>query len=453
MRQVPLSPLSFDPQRVANVPEHPPPSTRLRSCAHIANRRLSRIIGARRSARSLQHRQRGVGGQRLPLGADRGEPEGEGLAEPYPPARCTQSSAVRAPEVGEHDALEGARPCRARIRPAAELDGRQDRAHHRHRASEIQDRHDEPRLQHPPAGSARADGSCIRLSVLTGGVRVHRAKHRADASQASKRSPIGDSPWHERCNARSAKTEIAESEYCSRFPEFIDDVNEYMGDGGDDHDRPEQPKTGTVYNLVAGDQLNIRATASSSGVIIGKADNGDQVKIVGEAYNGSTRWLRIQIGESEGPAIAVYGWVSAAYVNIDGEVPSSEEWRTDFTATVFGGSGDEQDSAYPDIDYITSSTPGVALPYKWNDTPRPKVIVNGPTGEVETEIVDLGPWNTHDPSYVLDGFRPMVEQQYEDRVPAQNGQVPTNDAAIDLTPPIADAVGISGKGKVSWRFA
>src|SRR5262245_64721715 len=131
---------------------------------------------ARRSARSLQHRQRGVGGQRLPLGPDRGEPEGEGLAEPYPPARRTQSSAVRAPEVGEHDALEGARPCRARIRPAAELDGRQDRAHHRHRASEIQDRHDEPRLQHPPAGSARAGGSCTRLSALTGGLRVASCK-------------------------------------------------------------------------------------------------------------------------------------------------------------------------------------------------------------------------------------------------------------------------------------
>jgi hypothetical protein len=28
----------------------------------------------------------GVGGQRLPLGADRGGPEGEGLAEPYPRA-------------------------------------------------------------------------------------------------------------------------------------------------------------------------------------------------------------------------------------------------------------------------------------------------------------------------------------------------------------------------------
>jgi transposase, IS5 family len=34
----------------------------------------------------------------------------EGLAEPYPPARRPQSSAVRASQVGEHDTLEGARP-------------------------------------------------------------------------------------------------------------------------------------------------------------------------------------------------------------------------------------------------------------------------------------------------------------------------------------------------------
>src|SRR5246127_3374155 len=141
------------------------------------NRRgRARQSEARRSARSLQHWQRGVSGQRLPLGADRGEPEGEGLAEPYPPARRTKSSAVGAPEVGEHDALEGARPCRARIRPAAELDGRQDCAHHWHRAGEVQDRNDEPQLQHPPAGSARADGSCTRLSALTGGLRVASCK-------------------------------------------------------------------------------------------------------------------------------------------------------------------------------------------------------------------------------------------------------------------------------------
>src|SRR5215204_2118510 len=46
-----------------------------------------------------------LGGQRLPLGANRSWPEGEGVAEPYPSTRRTQSSAVRAPEVGEHDAL------------------------------------------------------------------------------------------------------------------------------------------------------------------------------------------------------------------------------------------------------------------------------------------------------------------------------------------------------------
>jgi Transposase domain (DUF772)/Transposase DDE domain len=110
---------------------------------------------AGRYARSLQHRQGGLGGQRLPLGADRGGPEGEGLAEPYTPARRAQSSAVRAPEIGQHDPLEGARPCRARIRPPAEFDGRQDRAHHRHRAGEVQDRNDESRLQHPPAGQLK----------------------------------------------------------------------------------------------------------------------------------------------------------------------------------------------------------------------------------------------------------------------------------------------------------
>jgi hypothetical protein len=41
-----------------------------------------------------------------------------------------------------------------------------------HRAGEVQDRDDEPRLQHSPAGSARAAGVCAGLSALTGGVRA-----------------------------------------------------------------------------------------------------------------------------------------------------------------------------------------------------------------------------------------------------------------------------------------
>src|SRR5262249_36951115 len=56
----------------------------------------------------------------------------------------------------------------------------------------------------------------------------HRAKDRADAGQASKRSPIGDPPHlgTSAATARSAKAEIAESEYCSRFPEESDYIGQ-----------------------------------------------------------------------------------------------------------------------------------------------------------------------------------------------------------------------------------
>jgi len=72
------------------------------------------------------------------------EPEGEGLAEPYPPARRSQLSAVRAQKSANTTLSEGARPVEHAIRPSR-TDGRQDRPHHRHRAIEVQDRNDEPR--------------------------------------------------------------------------------------------------------------------------------------------------------------------------------------------------------------------------------------------------------------------------------------------------------------------
>ncbi len=131
---------------------------------------------------------------------------------PHAIVRCQSA------EVGEHDALEGARPCRARIRPPAELDGRQDRAHHRHRAGEVQDRNDEPRLQHPPAGSARADGGCARLSALTGGVRVASCKGPRVARQASKRSRSGIHLGTSATTARSAKAEITEKRVLFEVP-------------------------------------------------------------------------------------------------------------------------------------------------------------------------------------------------------------------------------------------
>jgi len=217
---------------------------------------------------------------------------------------------------------------------------------------------------------------------------------------------------------------------------------------------PQPPQTGTVHGLVPGDVLNIRASASSSSPIIGIADNNDLLTVVGYAMNGDTKYYKCQWGDAHMAGVAVYGFASAAYVTVEGDVdPIEQGWHDDIEATEFGGGSDHQDSAYPDIDWINDTTRGVALPYKWKETPRPRIVVKGPSGEIETEIVDLGPWNTNDPDYVLGTARPLAEEQHDEGTEAQNGQVPTNRAGIDLTPPIADAVGISGKGSVSWRFA
>jgi hypothetical protein len=236
--------------------------------------------------------------------------------------------------------------------------------------------------------------------------------------------------------------------------EFVADVSQYMSDGGEHPPQPPErlpPRQGTVVGLASGDELNIRASSSSSAPIIGTAVNGDIMMVVGEAMNGSTKWYRLEFGEEEGTAVAIYGWASAKYIQVAGVTPPAVTWRENITATVFGGPGDEQPTAYGG--YVNSSTRGVSFPYKWRNTARPSVVVVGPKGEYTTGIVDVGPWNIDDPNYVLNGARPLAEKQYQERTQAQNGQVPSNDAGIDLTVPVAAAIGVSGKGKVKWRFA
>ena len=215
---------------------------------------------------------------------------------------------------------------------------------------------------------------------------------------------------------------------------------------------PAGVQTGTVHGLTTGDQLNIRASSSSGSPIIGKADNNDLVTVVASAMNGDTQWYKLQWGDDHMAGVAVYGWASAAYIRVEHDVPEAESgWHTGITATEFGEGEDEQEGAYGD--YITGSTRGVSFPYKWRDSPRPMVEVAGPGGSVVTGVVDVGPWNTDDPDYVLGTERPLAEQQYADGTEAQNGQVPSNPAGIDLTAPIAEEVGVSGKGKVNWRLA
>jgi hypothetical protein len=131
-------------------------------------------------------------------------------------------------------------------------------------------------------------------------------------------------------------------------------------------------------------------------------------------------------------------------------IPSSLV-EANVTATVFGGAGDPNTSAY-DNHVITDTELGVALPFHFQGA-RPDVRVTNPaTGQsVVCKIVDVGPWNVNDP-YWLTGARPQAESGFD--LGQVSGGVPrkTNHAGIDLTPAAAKALGIEGKGLVSWQF-
>jgi hypothetical protein len=70
------------------------------------------------------------------------------------------------------------------------------------------------------------------------------------------------------------------------------------------------------------------------------------------------------------------------------------------------------------------------------------------------QIRDKGPWLIDD-NYWETGARPLAETCALNRQPLPRGKyqgkIP-NGAGIDLTPGAAKAIGLSGMGKVSWRF-
>jgi hypothetical protein len=254
--------------------------------------------------------------------------------------------------------------------------------------------------------------------------------------------------------------------------EFINDVQQCMGDGGDDHDRPMRPHRGTVRGLAAGDTLNIRAASSSSAPIIGAAENGDQLIIVGEAWNGSTKWLRIQFGRAAGAGVEVFGWASAQYIAEEpgepdeGAPPEIRANHQNVEATVFGGAADGEYSAYPPYDssgrgpYMNDTDLYVALPYSfpldlWPDE-IPKVRVF--CGELSAVgvVADKGPWLVDDIDYVDGPARPLAETCHNNGTPLprgpHKGKVPSNKAGIDLSPALAEMIGVDGKGIVSWQF-
>lgn len=116
--------------------------------------------------------------------------------------------------------------------------------------------------------------------------------------------------------------------------------------------------------------------------------------------------------------------------------------HTRITATYFGGPKSAYDGGHP----IDDNTPGVALPARF-EGPRPRVrVTNCKTGaSVDCDIVDVGPWNTHDP-YWETNTRPQAESGVD-----TTGRK-TNTAGIDLTLAAAKAIQIDGKGLVDWSF-
>lgn len=138
----------------------------------------------------------------------------------------------------------------------------------------------------------------------------------------------------------------------------------------------------------------------------------------------------------------------------EGEIPWNQK---DIEATVFGGSDDPNDSAYPPYDRLDGDRDlFVALPFKFTQDPRPLVRVFHGELSAEAEIMDVGPWMTTD-NYWEKGTRPIAETCHMEGTPLPSGpnagKVPSNKAGIDLSPALADKIGIEGKGEVHWIFS
>jgi hypothetical protein len=137
--------------------------------------------------------------------------------------------------------------------------------------------------------------------------------------------------------------------------------------------------------------------------------------------------------------------------------PRSPTRFTNIAATEFGGGSESgMESAYGGE--VNPDQPEVALPARVANTKRRVRVISVLTGRsVVCKVNDVGPWNKRDKYWEGSG-RPLAEEQYRNRTPAQNGRVPTNDAGIDLTPAVYDALGIPGavntrQTHVDWEFA
>jgi len=144
-----------------------------------------------------------------------------------------------------------------------------------------------------------------------------------------------------------------------------------------------------------------------------------------------------------------------------GETHEIPQNHREIEATVFGGASDQENSAYPPYGYLNDTDLYVALPYSFDPSlfpgNPPKVRVFHGELSAVGKVADKGPWTTDDKSYVIDALtRPIAETCHDEGTPLPSGpnagRVPSNRAGIDLSPALAEMIGVSGKGTVDWEF-
>jgi N-acetylmuramoyl-L-alanine amidase len=127
---------------------------------------------------------------------------------------------------------------------------------------------------------------------------------------------------------------------------------------------------------------------------------------------------------------------------------------TGITMTMFGGTGDRQQSAYGG--WVNPDALQVSLPARVPASRRKLRVFHGGKDAVAL-VNDVGPWNRRDDYWNTTDARPLAEQQHRAHKVAQNGMVPTNAAGLDATPALWQALGIPkaqwGMTKVDWEFA
>jgi N-acetylmuramoyl-L-alanine amidase len=128
--------------------------------------------------------------------------------------------------------------------------------------------------------------------------------------------------------------------------------------------------------------------------------------------------------------------------------------------TVFGGIADGENSAYKPYEFLNDTELYVALPYSFPadlfpDNPPMVRVYHGELSAVG-RVADKGPWVIDDEDYVYGNARPMAETCHDEGTPLPEGPnagaVPSNRAGLDVSPALAEKIGLKGKGLCDWEF-